>query len=95
MLKKKDFQIILKHGRRKSGAFLVSYTYPSEKKRLGVVVSKKVSRLATKRNKIKRWLREASRDLLKDGFSVILISRPGILNHSWQQIKEEVKKHLL
>lgn len=94
MLKKKDFQLILKQGRRRSGTFLVSYIHPSQQKRLGVVVSKKVARLATKRNKIKRWLREAGRDLLKDGFSVILIARPNIIDRSWLEVKEEVKKLL-
>ena len=92
MLKNKDFQLLLKNGRRCSGGFVVSYTLPSDQNRLGVVVSKKISRLAHERNKVKRRLREAGRRLLKDGFDVILIARPGIEKKTWLEVLEAVKK---
>ena len=59
--------------------------------RLGVVVSKKVSKLAVRRNYMRRVLKEALREemkLMKGGRDLVLIVLPGFDPKSFQEVKK-------
>lgn len=63
--------------------------------RLGVVTSKKISLRANKRNRARRRLRSAYRNLrpyFSGDFDVLLIGRRNILYASWQEILLEMLK---
>jgi ribonuclease P protein component len=63
--------------------------------RLGVITSKKVSLRANRRNRARRHLREAYRNLrpyFSGGFDVLLIGRRAILDAEWKDILREMLK---
>ena len=63
--------------------------------RLGVVTSKKVSLRANQRNRARRRLREAYRNLrpyFSGDFDVLLIGRRNILGADWKDILREMLK---
>ena len=63
--------------------------------RLGVITSKKVSLRANQRNRARRRLREAYRNLrpyLSGDFDVLLIARRNILEAEWKDILREMLK---
>lgn len=58
--------------------------------RFGIVVSNKVAKKATVRNKLKRRIREVIRQFLPDlktGFDVVVVAYPPILEKDFDQIK--------
>ena len=64
--------------------------------RFGITASKPIGN-AVRRNKAKRLLREALREWLpsiSDGWDVILIARPKLLDANWQEIQKAVKSLL-
>lgn len=66
--------------------------------RFGISISKKVSKLAVVRNRIKRQIRAALRKLLplvQPGWSVVIIVRSSILECSYWQILQELEQLLL
>lgn len=97
LIKKKDFEIVFKKGRGHNGDFLflkilknnLSYS------RFGFVVSQKISKKATIRNKIKRRLREIiklKKLEIKKGFDVILVAKPKISQIDFKTLKDELDK---
>jgi ribonuclease P protein component len=66
--KKKDFERVFSQGRNLKGDFLFFKTINNklEDNRIGFIVSKKVSKKAVERNKIKRRLREILRSITLD-----------------------------
>lgn len=92
--KKKDIERVLRGKSSKSAAvsFLgvrfIANGLPYS--RIGFVVSKKVSKKAVIRNKVKRRLRGVSRDIIKGfekGFDIVIFTRPEIANCDFTQIK--------
>ncbi len=92
--KKKDFQRVLKD--KQSRALTVSFLGARILEnglaytRVGFVVSKKVSKKAVVRNKIKRQLREIVRLKVKDfkkGFDIVVFVKPGNLVSDFKEIK--------
>jgi len=64
------------------------------KRRFGFVVGKKTAKKAVVRNKIKRRLRGIiRREILniKDGFDVVIVTNPKIVEKEYQEIREELK----
>lgn len=95
--KKKDFERVFKKGRGVKGDFLFVKAIPNDLKetRFGFIVSLKISKKATLRNKVKRSLREIVRSRLpeiKRGFDVVLIARPGLQNNDFSEIEVVVDK---
>lgn len=103
----KDFQTILKKGRSGWGNYLtIKYNTikSDEDSKFGFIVSTKVSKLATKRNQIKRLLRENIRtDFLrkiKKPIWAVVIAKREIIDKNYQDIKKDLayilkKQHLI
>jgi ribonuclease P protein component len=105
MLKKenrlKDKQLIkeiLKKGKKiKEGCLLLKYFFSKGKPRFTFIVSKKISKKAVVRNKIKRHLSEITRVLIKElplSLDGVFLALPGIERLSFQEKKEIVFKIL-
>lgn len=65
--------------------------------KIGIVVSTKLTKKAVERNRLKRQLREVIRHALpeiREGFDLMIITRPGILGKSYREIDEVVRKIL-
>lgn len=95
---KRDFLRIKKSGRYLNGELITLLYCLSPVQagpRFGFIVSKKISNLATKRNRIKRLLHEAVWSLLpqiKVNGEFILLAKPAILNKNLKEIKGEILK---
>ena len=97
--KKKDFDKIFKKGKGYSGDFLFLKIFKNNFSinRFGFIISQKVSKKSTIRNKIKRRLREIIKTNLpkiKKGFDIILIIKPNAEKESFRNFKDEVQKIL-
>lgn len=78
LLKKKDFDVVLRRGQRLFGKYfsLCYQTTQSDVARLGIIMRKQIIRLAVDRNRAKRMVREAFRlrqDQLQ-GLDIVVIS---------------------
>lgn len=106
-MKSHEFRHFVKFGKKVSNKeFLVS-AKPNQFKhpRLGMVVSKKCSKKAVERNRIKRVIRESFRyhQHLLDGFDLLVVTRKGVvaqskaefrlqLDNKWQQLRKLLGK---
>ena len=103
--KKKDFEKVFAQGKgfRQDLLFLKAVKNDSETLRFGLVVSKKISKSAVKRNKVKRRLREIIRSQLQNypsfeagqknkGLDIVIVSLPGIEQKNYQEIEEAAQK---
>jgi ribonuclease P protein component len=87
-----EFKEVLKKGRsfRVEGLVLKILT-KEEGKKFGFLISKKVVKKATQRNKLKRRLREILRERveeIKEGVRVVFISTPGLEKKNFRELKE-------
>ncbi len=95
--KKKDFERVSEKGRSFKEDFLVLRIVSNGLKinRFGFVVSKKISKLASQRNKTKRRLRELVRLKLpkvKKGVDGVLITCPGLGTKDFEEMGESINK---
>lgn len=96
LTKNKDFRAVYENG---NSVFLPALVMRYEKKRksnlrFGFVVSSKIAKKNVPRNRIKRQLRSIVHqkiDKISPGFDCIIIARPGIKKHSYQQIERDVE----
>lgn len=95
--RKKEFERVFKEGETKKEDFLflkwLKNNLPIS--RFGFVVSRKISRKATQRNKIRRRLREIVRlkiPKIKKGIDGILVALPGLEKKDFLEIKETIEK---
>jgi|YelNatPaOPRAMG01_1025707.scaffolds.fasta_scaffold40440_3 ribonuclease P protein component len=95
-LNRKEFKEVLKKGKTAKISYLIlkysEHDLPFF--RLGVLITKKVSKKATERNKIKRRIREIVRSNLPETakkLDMVFIVVPGIKN-DFQLLKEKVIK---
>ena len=97
---KKDSEIkaVLHKGRHAASAKLTIKWLENEINftKLTLVVSKKVDNRATKRNQIRRVIREHLRQhyLLKTGNNIVIIVKPGAANLDNKQLRQELDKVL-
>jgi ribonuclease P protein component len=97
--KKKDFETIFKKGKSLKSGFLVLRALKNDLKqnRFAFVVSQKVSKKATARNKVRRRLSEIIKTNLKnikDGFDIVFVALPGIEKKEFLEIKVAAEKLL-
>ncbi len=103
--KRSSFLLAQKNGRKlRTGSFLVC-VFKSDLKnnehllvsRLGITVTTKVDKLATKRNTLKRRIREVFRlnyPDIKKGFDFVVIAQVGATSLSFEDIKTEILSSL-
>ncbi len=90
---KQDFEEIFKYGKRINAKLFRVYFLNKYPRKLGVIVSKKVSKSAVKRNKIKRWVREVYRTnkfRLPEDVRIILIAFSQAGKSSFDEISEDI-----
>jgi len=97
--KKKDIERVFEKGKRFKEDFLILKITKNalSQTRFGFIVSKKVSKKATLRNKIKRRLREIvskKGKKLKKGLDALLIAYPGFETKDFWEIDETLNKLL-
>jgi len=97
--KEKDINYVLRLGRRSSNPlFSASCIFlKGDEKRFGFLVSKKVSNRTTKRNLVKRRMRNVCAKLLfqcRPGISCLFIARPKSLAASYDLLEKEMVKSL-
>lgn len=97
--RKKDFQEATQKGKKIEGDFLVLKFLRNslDVTRIGFVVSQKVSKKASSRNKIKRRLRETIKinlPNLKPGYDLIFFTKKGIIEKDFWEIKKVVEQIL-
>lgn len=93
------FEEIYKNGKGFSSLFLSMKVLKNNDKInfFSVVVSKKVSKVAPKRNKIKRrilYVLKQQNKLMKQGYFIVLQVKPPMKDQSYSFFKEEVLKIL-
>ncbi len=93
-ISKDFFEEINKNGKGLSSPFLsIKYLKNNENISLfSTVVSKKVSKISPKRNLIKRRINSIlnkHKNDIKQGYFVVFYAKPGALDRSFDQIKEE------
>lgn len=97
LVKESDFTKVLRKGRgwRTPQAQFKSLSNGLKISRFGIVVSNKVSKKASKRNLLKRRLREIIRGLMPDikpGYDIVLIAYPPLLEKDFSQLQELVSQ---
>jgi ribonuclease P protein component len=97
--KQKDFERIFKKGFYFSEKFLMLKSVNNDLRvsRFGIIVSNKISKKASERNRTKRLLRESIRLLQKDikpGLDCVFIAKDGIINKDFEEVKSSVEKLL-
>lgn len=94
--KKKEFERVFLCGKKiKTKNFSVIYLNNKiNKTRIGIIISKKVSKLAVERNKIRRRLRYALttslQNNIKTSLDIIVTTFPSIKNNSFIEIKQAI-----
>ena len=97
LVKQKDFEKVFKRARsyytKRLGVKALLNQLPSN--RFGIVISTKISKKATERNRLKRQIRQAARELnkeLKLGFDIVIMALPGFINQEYEIVKEELER---
>lgn len=95
--KKKDFEKVLRTGTGLKEDFLILKFVSNnlKKSRFGIIVSLKISKKATIRNRIKRRLRQLIRlklSEIKKGIDVVLIATPGLETKDFWEIEETINR---
>lgn len=98
--KNKDFDAVFKEGKSFYGRLLGIKLRKNnlDHNRYGILLSTKVSKLAVVRNKYKRRIRSIifnENRVIKQGFDVVIIVFPLILNKNYLEISDEIKNILV
>lgn len=100
MTRKNDFKETLAGAKIKQGGLFgiaAKYQNDTTSPRVGIIISKKISKLATKRNRIRRLLRESLRKRmgrLPKGGRFVILAKQGLLGASREDIDKELEKLL-
>ena len=95
LTKKKDFDHVFKNGRSAYNRILGIKHIDNEYSRFGIIISKRVSKKAVERNKLKRQIREIIRtqqSRIKPGKDCVFIALSPVLGKSYQEIEESINK---
>lgn len=95
---KKDFERVFKNGSQVFSREFTARYLKNDKNfpRLAIIVSQKVAKKATERNLLRRRLKEIVRPLLVhfSNIDLILITRPGITDKKFAELKDLTEKFL-
>ena len=100
---RKDFQKVYRQGIRRSGHYLTLRAWQEKKQQevkpscFGISISRKVSKKAVVRNRIKRQLKGAIRELLTQispGWKIVLVVKPEARGCEYEHFLRELKKLL-
>lgn len=97
LVREKDFEKIFRQGKAYYTKLLGVKALASQAifNRYGLVVSAKVSKKASDRNRLKRQLRAAVRGLDKkliSGLDLVIMVLPGLLKQDYKTIKSELER---
>lgn len=90
--KKSDFLEMREKGRKLSSPLFGLVYLKSEKSKFGWIVSKKISKKAVDRNKIRRRLAEVVKNNWFEGYRILLLVRSEILGKKISEIENEWKR---
>lgn len=89
-----DFNKAYQTGKTRQGALVLVRARPNNKpfSRFGIVVSKKISKSAVTRNRVKRRISEIVRTNLNrnNGFDIVIIAKTGIAESSPEALKQDI-----
>lgn len=93
LTKEKDFKKLAQKGKviSRQGFFIKILPNNLEYSRFGIIVSNKISKKATIRNRLKRQIRSLIRSSLnsfKPSFDVVVIVQPGIIKKNYKELAE-------
>lgn len=96
LTKKEDFQKVLKEGKVVQGRFLgLAFANSGEGgPKIGIIVSNKISKKTTVRNRIKRAVREESRkhlEKLAEEMLLVFLAKKGAAGADLQEIRQDVQ----
>lgn len=94
--KDKEFQAIYRRGRFQSTALFSINYLPGKKNvsRVGIVVSKKITKKATERNLIKRRIREVVQEIyptIKNNYDIVISVKKPVMDANFDTIKTTIK----
>ncbi|MGK7878015.1 MAG: ribonuclease P protein component [Xenococcaceae cyanobacterium] len=104
---RRDFQAVYQHGIRRCSTYLTlralsestgSNQTQNGSTRIGISISKKVSKKAVIRNRIKRQIRGVLRELLpyiSKGWKIVVVLRPGAASCKYEHFLRELKQLLV
>jgi ribonuclease P protein component len=98
LLKSRDYKRVYQHGKKKVGQYLQIFYFPNglDSTRFGISVGSRVGN-AVKRNRLKRWIREAIRrnkETNRAGFDIVVHPRLAIAINNSGSLQNEVQKLL-
>ncbi len=92
---------VLKHrrlvGRRRLSnmpQFIFRQTHKTGASRFVIVISKKIDKRATKRNRMRRLIRECLRRLVPTGFLITCVVKTTIADWSYKDVEKNIKEAL-
>lgn len=103
---RRDFQTVYQQGIRRSSSHLILRALSSVKSeettqeivsRFGISISLKVSKKAVVRNRIKRWIKAAIRELMPQlarGWKVVIVVRSNAVECKYEHFLRELKQLL-
>ena len=92
LLKASDFKFVFQNGTKYKGKYLLMFSVSGDTRKFGVVVSKKVSKKAVVRNKIKRCLREIYRTnkyVLPEGTDIVIVALAGAVRVNYNELEKD------
>jgi len=99
LTKQDGIKSILEEGETRKTRYFVAKSLPDEKSRFAVLISTKISKKATERNKLRRQIFEIIRlnidDILKkEPAKTVILPRTSALGLAYQEIQKELLKTL-
>ncbi len=98
ILKNRDFTKIIKNGQKYHTPTLSFYWQKNQDNnfRIGITISKKVSKLAVVRNKIKRQLSAILQNQYNEDrkLDIVIIVKPNSIENTFEEFEKEIKKFI-
>lgn len=98
VLKNRDFSLIIKNGKKFHTSNLSFYYLKNNQNnfRIGISVSKKVSKLAVKRNKIKRQISALMSNMYDKNIflDIVIIVKHSCSNYLFEDLKNNIDKFI-